>query len=167
MMKEIIFLNKNIYSLTIKKKKYNLIYFYNKNIFFYLFCNYEIRTNNNLNYIELKKKNNLNREITNIFHNIFEYSIKKFIFNGKGFKLKKISNKNIFNFNNSHLKMIFEKKIKIIKNNKNSFIFLQKYKNKNIKIINFLINLFKMNIFTKKGIKLSSKIIKIKKTKKK
>lgn len=167
MIKEIIFLNKNIFSLTIKKKNSNLIYFFNQNNFFYLFCNYEIKINNNLNYIEIRKKNNTNKEITNIFYNIFDYNIKKFIFNGKGFKLKKISNKNIFNFNNSHLKMIFEKKIKIIKNNKNSFIFLQKYKKNNVKLINFLITLFKINIFTKKGIKLSSKIIKIKKTKKK
>lgn len=167
MIKEIIFLNKNIFNLVIKKKNNTLIYFFNKNIFFYLFCNTEIKYNKNLNYLEFKKIYFVNKEINKIFNKIFEYNIKKFIFNGKGFKIKKIINKNIFNFNNSHIKMIFEKNIKILKNNKNSFLFLEKYKKKNIKVINFLINLFRMNVFTKKGIKISSKIVNIKKTKKK
>lgn len=166
----LIFINKNLNYVILKNKK-NSIYFYNNKFFFLInFLKKEnFYLNKNLNCITNYKNNNSDNSIKlikNIINELTNFYYKKIIFNGKGFKLKKKSNSNFFFFNNSHLKILFENKSKIIKNSKNSFLFL--YKNKfNEKSIFFIKNLFKFNIFTKKGIKLNRNLVLVKKIKKK
>lgn len=164
-MNRLIFLKKNLNCLILKKKERKIIYFFNKNIYLFINLNeknYTIKINKNLKFIECK---NFGNDLNFLLNKIFNFYIKKFSFNGKGFKLKKIKNTNIFNFNNSHIKLFVEKKIKLIKNNKNSFLIINK--NTNLKVINLILNLFKINIFTRKGLKFSRRIILVKKTKKK
>lgn len=161
-MKNIIFLNKNIFSIILKKKSLKFIFFYNLFFFLFIYVN-DLKININLNYLEINNNNKINI----ILKKIFYFNLKKFNFNGKGFKLKKIKNINIFNFNNSHIKILKEKNLYLIKNNKNSFLLLQKFNSNNILYLNFLKNLFKINIFTKKGIKINNSLIRIKKIKKK
>ena len=164
-MNKLIFLKKNINCLILKKKEKKIIYFFNKNIYLFINLNKKdstIKINKNLKFVECK---NFSSDFNFLLNKIFNFYIKKFSFNGKGFKLKKIKNINIFNFNNSHIKLFIEKKLKLIKNNKNSFLIIKK--NNNLKIIDLILNLFKINIFTRKGLKFSRKIILVKKTKKK
>jgi hypothetical protein len=167
--KNIVFLFKNLNCLFLKTNSISSLYIYNNKYFFYL-CNINFKTyyfNKNINALILntKDKNNYNI-INNIFFELTNFYYKKIIFNGKGFKLKKNKNANMLNFNNSHIKLFLEQKNKLIKNSKNSFLYL--YKNiKNIKNVNFFLNLFKINIFTKRGVKLNRSLLLIKKTKKK
>lgn len=168
--KLLIFFYKNLNCL-ILKKKINSIYFFNRKYFF-LFPYINIKNvylNKNINILIIKELKNFSNKIKiiyNITEQLTENYYKKIIFNGKGFKLKKKSNKNFFFFNNSHIKLIVENKNLILKNSKNSFLVL--YKNKfNLKLINYIKNLFKLNIFTKKGVKINRELMLIKKIKKK
>lgn len=171
--KYLILLNKKINVNLIIKKKYIYIYIWNKKKYFLIkyFKNIEkkIFFNKNFKYMIFKK---LKKEIifflNNILNNLFFFYINKINYIGKNFKLKKLkNNKNIFLFNNSHIKLFKEYKIKIIKNNKTSFLIIFNnifYINK---FLNFIKKLFKINIFTKKGIKLSRNILYYKKIRKK
>lgn len=167
--KELIFLNKSLNCLILKKKT-NSIYFYNNKYFFFLpfFSLSNIFINKNLNaiIIEYSQNKNILKIINNIVNELTTQYYKKINFTGKGFKVKKKNKLNFFFFNNSHIKVLLEKKSKIIKNSKNSFLIF--YKNKfNFNNILFLKNLFKLNIFTKKGIKFSRDLMLVKKIKKK
>lgn len=167
-----IFLNKSLNLIILKKKNKINIFFFNKDIFVYFIKRKKkenelnnIYLNRKLNFIKLYSHENI---IINLVEKIYLFFIEKLKFDGKGFKLKKIKNVNIFNFNNSHLKILKENKMKILKNNKNSFLIINKNKNQFLSTsIIFLKNLFKINIFTKKGIRIAREFIKIKKIKKK
>jgi len=166
----IIFLFKNLNCLFLtNNSNKSSLYIYNKKYFFFL-CNINIDSyyyNKNISALILAEKSATTYSvINNIFFELISFYYKKINFNGKGFKLKKNKNANTLNFNNSHIKIFLEKKNKLIKNSKNSFLYL--YKNiKNIKNINFFLNLFKINVFTKRGVKLSRSLLLVKKTKKK
>jgi hypothetical protein len=166
--KKIVFLNKSLNCIIIKKNK-NSIYFYNNKFFFFLpFLKIEyILIDKTLNLIIInEKKKFVSNYLYSFLNNFNSVYYKKINFNGKGFKIKKKSKTNFFFFNNSHIKAIIEQKSKIIKNSKNSFLFL--FKNiKNYNTLNFLKKLFYLNIFTKKGIKLSRSLMLVKKIKKK
>jgi len=170
--KNLIFLNKNLNCLIFKHQKKNVqnysIYIYNVKYFFHVYSINltAIFYNKNLNSLIFYKKFSNSFNILNYFFSelIFFY-YKKIIFSGKGFKLKKNKKFNIFNFNNSHIKYFIEKKNKLIKNSKNSFIYI--YKNINSKKkLNFFLKLFKLNIFTKRGVKFNRSYLLVKKLKK-
>lgn len=169
----IIFLNKQLNCLFLKNYNSNFhyysLYIYSKKYFFYFFSiNFlTIFFNKNINALFLNKfyfkKNSI---LNNFFYELSFFNYKKIIFNGKGFKLKKNKNINNLNFNNSHIKYFIENTNKLIKNSKNSFLYL--YKNyKNIKNINFFLKLFKINVFTKRGVKINRNLLIVKKIKKK
>lgn len=171
-LNNVIIIKKNINIIIIKKKKNILILYINsKNIFLSIKLKKmdleNLFLNKNLNFLKIKKSNEFNyfAKINVIFNTIFYFIIEKINFNGKGFKLKKSQKRNIFNFNNSHIKMHKENYSLIIKNNKNYFLWIYKKKKNLTKY--FLFNLFKINIFTKRGVKFSERNLMYKKTKKK
>ena len=165
--KKILFLNRKINFLLIKKKNLTKLYLYTEKIFLSNFLEIGVFFNKNLNCLIAEKNTILSFFYLNKFlKDLIFLNYKKISFNGKGFKLKKISNFFIFNFNNSHIKGLMQNKIKIIKNNKNSFLLFFKGVRNNL-LFNFLNNLFKLNVYTKRGIKFEKKIIMQKKIKKK
>lgn len=165
--KKVLFLNKKINFLIIKKKKLKKLYLFTQEIFLTIFLEMDVFLNKNLNCLVAEKNIRLNFFYLNKFlKDLIFLNYSKISFNGKGFKLKKISNFFLFNFNNSHIKGLIQKKIKIIKNNKNSFLLFFKGKNNNL-LFNFLGNLFHLNVYTKRGIKFEKKIVMQKKIKKK
>lgn len=103
------------------------------------------------------------------FLNFFLYSwnsffIKKFIINGRGFKLKKNINCSNWKYNKSHFTKLFLIKSIILKNSKKKLFLLQKnYRNNNIFF--FIKNMYNRNIFLKKQIKFSRDYLYLKKKK--
>lgn len=169
---DVILIKKNTNITLIKnKKKLLILYINSKNMFLSLKLNEKdlkkIFINKNLKFLKIKKSEVVKciENISTLYDNIFNFFIEKINFNGKGFKLKKTQKKNIFNFNNSHIKLHKEMCSFIIKNNKNYFLWISK--KKKILVKYFLFNLFKMNIFTKRGVKIWGRALMFKKTKKK
>ena len=136
------------------KNNYIYIYTYNKNITII------IKINNKI------KNKNYNKDLVKIFLNQFCYIICiKIKFTGKGYKIKKNTNKSmIFLFNRAHITNIWWKNIFLFKIKKYK-IFL-KIQNNNINIINNILNIRYINIFTKKGLRISKQILLKKKGKK-
>lgn len=136
------------------KNNYIYIYTYNKNITII------IKINNKI------KNKNYNKDLVKIFLNQFCYIIYiKIKFTGKGYKIKKNTNKSmIFLFNRAHITNIWWKNIFLFKIKKYK-IFL-KIQNNNINIINNILNIRYINIFTKKGLRISKQILLKKKGKK-
>lgn len=171
MEKCIIFLKKELNVFIIKKKKNLNLYFYNKYFFLTFFLNdfltkKKIVINKNFKFIEISKSTKYLNELLN---NTFFFFLNKFKFDGKGFKIKKIKKVVNFNFNNSHIKTFIEKRNKFLKISKNSFLIVSKQQNNKLffYLKNFLKSLFKMNIYTRRGVRLNRCLIYLKKTKKK
>ncbi len=174
-MKLLILLNNNLNFLFLKKNnnKYILIYNKNNNIYikYKLNINIKLYYIKNLKYILIELNyfsqeflynfNCINKLIDNQIKCINFYFTKKIIFFGKGFKIKKLKKKNIINlyFNKSHINFLKWNNI-IIKKLKKSKILINSVNFNNIiKITNNIINCRGLNIFTKKGLRLSRQII--------
>lgn len=83
------------------------------------------------------------------------FFIKKLKFKGKGFKIIKNKQKLFLSFNHSHITLMIFFNVICVKINKLKYIFLYKNYLKLIKIVKTLYNIRPINIFTKKGIRLS------------
>lgn len=167
--KESIFL-KN-YNLSIFKKNQHIyVYIYNTQYY----CILKIPSNIKI-FLEKTKKFTLiykNPQINNIYNSInsflkqfFLYEYTKIKFTGKGYKIKKNTNKSlILLFNRSHITILWWQNI-FIKKLKKYKIYI-KYNNINKNIIPNILNIRNINIFTKKGLRKSRQILLKKKGKK-
>lgn len=153
-VKDITSINNYDYSIFIKKKFF-YIYLYNKNN---IIC-----WKQNKNIKEIKKNIHINIQAYLLqFNYIIFLKIK---FTGKGYKIKKNSNKSmVLLFNRAHITNIWWKNIKILKIKKYKiYVKLQKI---NLNIVSKILNIRFVNIFTKKGLRLSKQILFKKKGKK-
>lgn len=154
------------YNISIlKKKKSNFLYIYNKDYSCILKINVKLilsglvvtfKQNNSIG-----KKNNPTLFLRQFFFCIFS----KIKFTGKGYKIKKNNPNNILLlFNRAHITNLFYKNIFVKK--------IKKYKlylsitQVNVRIINTLIGIREINIFTKKGLRKARQILQKKKSKK-
>lgn len=166
------FLNNNNFSV-FKKNDNIYLYIYNK----YYFC--LIKFNNSIK-INITNQTTLKIIQTKNWSNIFKSDIKKldfFIkqfnfsnftkikFTGKGYKIKKNSNKSvILLFNRAHITTLWWKNVTVLKLKK--YKLYLKYDYKNYNIINTIVNVRYINIFTKKGLRFARQILLKKKGKK-
>jgi hypothetical protein len=117
-MKVILLLNNNLNFLFLKKNEHKYIIIYNKLTKTYIKYKFDLNVNlfyfKNLKYItlELNYFNFSSKKILNNFLNkqiksIDFYFIKKIVFFGKGFKIKKLQNKTLsLFFNRSHINFL-------------------------------------------------------------
>jgi len=149
----------------------NYIYVYNKNIFLLIkLNNLNFYFNPLLNLLQItifKSFYNIkNKNIINNFLFLWDnYVFNKIYFEGKGFKIKKVSNNTYFNFNHSHLKLFINQKSILKKIQKNKILFFCKNFNYLKKIKNSITNIKKISFYTKRGIRNSKQIIYLKKNK--
>ena len=171
-MKIILLLNNNLNFLFLKKNDHKYIIIYNKITSTYIKYKLDLNVNifyfKNLKYlvVELNFFNYNNKKILNTLLNkqvksIDFYFVKKIVFFGKGFKIKKSEQKNTLSlfFNKSHINFITWNNIIIKKLKKTKIIVCSsnyKYIDKSAESI---INNRKLNIFTKKGLRLSRQLI--------
>ena len=159
--------NNNKFSL-FNSGKFIIIYLYNNN-YSIIFRLNKINTIKIISSktISIKKYNhniNLHNIIQKYIKQINSYNYAKIKFSGKGYKIKKNNNKNIILlFNRAHITQIWWRNI-ILKKLKKYKMYI-KYTNNNsfIRTILFIRNI---NIFTKKGLRLSKQILFKKKGKK-
>ena len=151
---------------TLIKNKKNLYFFFISNTNFYLWIPLKnfFFINKYLNYFLF----NCNYYVL-IYLRFFLYSwnsffIKKFVVNGRGFKLKKKSFLSNWKYNKSHFKKLFLNKSIVLKNSKKKILLIQKnYRYNNIFF--FIKNMYNRNIFLKKQIKFSRDYLFLKKKK--
>ena len=165
LFKEIIpIINSN---LSIFKKKTILIYIYNK-----IYCcflkiskNFKIKllTSTTLEVVGICK--NTTSIISKYIQQFYFCNFTKIKFTGKGYKIKKNNKKSIILlFNRAHITIMWWNNI-IVKRLKKYKIYI-KYTNKTRKIVELLLNIRPINIFTKKGLRKSRQILFKKKGKK-
>ena len=160
------FLNKNLsLNILLKHKNYYIIIF-NKNFF----LKYKISKNNNIffnvyalslsiNYkqITLDIRNGI-KFITRISYSLNSYFLKKITFTGKSYKIKKRKKCLYLIFNKSHKEMLIWKNIFLKKLRKTKIII----KSSNIFSLNNIsdkiVSVRRINIFNKKGLKISKSI---------
>lgn len=146
------------------------IYLFNKNVFIHFKTNnFNLQINKFLNVITLQKKlpkSNNNASKLNVFMFAWDnYFFSKINFLGKGFKIKKNNNIINFNFNHSHINYFMFKTMVIKKIQKTKLFLLSKNQNL-LKKINLTITDVKLiNIYTKRGLRLSNQIVLKKKAK--
>ena len=141
------------------------VYLYNHNFFLLVsLMNYNLYFNKFLNILKIvkKKKNQklYNKKILNNFLFTWDnFFFSKIYFLGKGFKLKKI-NKNIyFNFNYSHIKLLINQDIIIKKIQKTKLILFSKNLHKLNNLCRYILDIKKINVYTKRGLRKSKQII--------
>jgi hypothetical protein len=126
----------------------------------------KIKINKNNNILEIKglleSKEKFLKKINNLVKNINTFEMIKLNFNGKGFKIKKLYKTCFFLFNKSHRCIYIYKNTICKKINKNIVICINKIKKLN-NLKENIINIFPLNNFTKKGLRINSQIVKIKK----
>ncbi len=151
-------------------KNNNTTYLYIYNINYFCFLKFskntqiKIKTNK---LLEINNDNNINvvRNIKYFLNQFYFYKFTKIKFTGKGYKIKKNSNKSmILLFNRAHTTTLWWKNI-VIKKLKKYKMYI-KYNNTQKNIINNILNIRYINIFTKKGLRMSRQIIFKKKGKK-
>ena len=171
-MKIVLLLNNNLNFLFLKKNDHKYIIVYNKTTGTYIKYKFDLNVNifyfKNLKYliVELNFFNYNNKKILNTLLNkqiksIDFYFVKKIVFFGKGFKIKKSEQKNTLSlfFNKSHINFITWNNI-IVKKLKKTKIILCSSNYKYIdKSADSIIKNRKLNIFTKKGLRLSRQLI--------
>ena len=148
-----------------KKNKITYLYIYNINYCCLIKTNKTVKVKNKQNVdIYNQKKNELN--LINSFIKQFNLcNSTKIKFTGKGYKIKKSSKESlILLFNRSHTTTLWWRNI-FLKKLKKYKIYI-KYNPLNKKIINTLINIRPVNIFTKKGLRNARQILLKKKGKK-
>ncbi len=161
-------LNLQNFELSIFRKN-TLVYLYIYNVNYYCFLTF-----GKVVSIKIKNKqtieiyNRTQKELCGINNFIKQFSLcnsSKIKFTGKGYKIKKNSKESlILLFNRSHTTTIWWKNI-IVKKLKKYKMYI-KYNPINKKIIETLINVRPVNIFTKKGLRRSRQILYKKKGKK-
>lgn len=153
-----LFKNKNgVYLYTYNKTYYSLLKFSKK-------IELKIKTEK---CVELKhnNKNKLAQKIKHFLLQLYFYKFAKIKFIGKGYKIKKNTNKSVvLLFNRAHTTTLWWKNI-LIKKLKKYKIYI-KYNNKFEGLIKTILNVRHVNIFTKKGLRKSRQIIMKKKGKK-
>lgn len=167
MSNEKIFLENFNFSV-FKSNNITYLYIYNKNFFCFLKFSkktqIKIKTNK---LLEINNNNNINviKKIKYFLNQFYFYKFTKIKFTGKGYKIKKNSGKSmILLFNRAHTTTLWWKNI-IIKKLKKYKMYI-KYNNTQKNIINNILNVRYVNIFTKKGLRMSRQIIFKKKGKK-
>lgn len=149
------FLIKNL----LKKNKYLLIY--NKYRCLYIiydsiyYCKYT-------NFISINKNqyniNNINGLI-NFIENWSIVFIKKVKFKGKGYKITKKKNFLLLHFNHAHVTWLLLFNIKCIKKSKSKYLFVHKHISRLVTLVNLVLKIRFINIYTKRGIALSKQTI--------
>jgi ribosomal protein L6P/L9E len=136
------------------KNKQLIIFNKNKYILFYIIDIFYNKNNNQIVFLNNFKENNFFIMLKNIFYN-FSTKIK---FTGKGYKIKKTPNKIIFHFNRAHINVLLIKNLIVKKIKKNKMIL--KGSNSNFKkAIKDILNVRLLNVFTKRGLRLSRSLI--------
>jgi hypothetical protein len=160
-------INKNSDINIIEKKSVKYVVIYNKNNFikYKISKKFNFFFNKNSNVLNLKLNllfynyNKINYFLKNYIYSINFYFKKKIKFIGKSYKIKKRLNKFFFKFNKSHLEMINWKNFFLKKIKKNKILL----KTNNFIKINFLvkriINIRKLNIFNRRGLRCSKEKI--------
>jgi len=153
------------FNLSIFKKDFlNYMYIYNNIYFCIIRTPITIKLENNI-YIRVLKGYKQLKGINFFTKQFYICEFAKIKFTGKGYKVKKNSNKSIILlFNRAHITVLwwsgfFVKKLRKYK------LYL-KYTNTNKKIINTILNVRYINIFTKKGLRQSRQTLMKKKGKK-
>ena len=148
----------------LKKNKGNYLYIYNTNYCCMLKVSVKITLIGLVASFEQKKIVKI-KNTSNFLRQFFFCIFTKIKFMGKGYKIKKNNNNNLMLlFNRAHITNIFYKNFFIKK--------IKKYKlyisctQTNVNIIHTLINIRKINIFTKKGLRAARQILQKKKSKK-
>ena len=169
-VKNIILLNQKI--SIFKKNGLFYIYIYNKNFFLILKTNLLVGIKNSNEFLFFEK-GTINRrlqgkqDLNSFLKQFYMYSYSKLKFTGKGYKIKKNKKCNMMLlFNRSHITNIFWKNI-FIKKIKKYKMYVCGTKNNICKIISTILNTRSINIFTKKGLRVSRQILLKKKNKKK
>ena len=149
----------------LKKKNITYLYMYNNYFMIILKIKYPVK------FLD-KKKISISSNNTNIRNTVSSF-IKQFIFwkfikikfFGKGFKIKKNSTSNmLLLFNRAHITNIFWKNL-FIKKIKKYKMYVY-YTNHNLNLINDILKIRYINMFTKKGLRRTRQIILKKKSKK-
>lgn len=141
------------------------IYLYNQNFFLLInFISYNIYFNRFLNILKIikKKKNEklYNKKLLNNFLFTWEnFFFSKIYFLGKGFKLKKVNNNIYFNFNYSHIKLLINQNIIIKKIQKTKLVLFSKNLHKLNTLCKDILNIKKINVYTKRGLRKNKQII--------
>ncbi len=161
-----IYLPKNVKFILLNN---SYIYIFNSSIFLLVnLKNNNIFFNASLSILKLKlfyySKSTIGSNKLNNFIFLWDnFIFSKIYFLGKGFKLKK-TNKNIFfNFNYSHIMLFIFQKLLIKKIQKHKLLLFTKSKNNLSKILNIILNIKSLNVYTKRGIRLAKQIVYIKK----
>jgi hypothetical protein len=152
-----------------KKKNITYIYLYNEIYYCLLKFSKKIELNLQSNkLISLKQNKNtskINLKLNFFLKQFYFYKFVKIKFTGKGYKIKKNTNKSmILLFNRAHTTTLWWKNI-IIKKLKKYKMYI-KYNNKYENLISTILNTRYINIFTKKGLRKSRQILLKKKGKK-
>lgn len=153
------------FNLSIFTKNFkNYIYIYNSVYFCIIRTPTTIKIENNF-YLRILENDQLLKKINNFLKQFYLCEFSKIKFTGKGYKIKKNSKKSIILlFNRAHITLLwwngfFLKKLRKYK------LYL-KYTNVNKKIVETVLNIRFVNIFTKKGLRQSRQILMRKKGKK-
>ncbi len=159
-------LNLQNFNLSIfKKNTLTYLYIYNVNYFCFLKISNKIKIKNK-QIIEIYNQKQSDLNDVSIFIKQFTLcDSSKIKFTGKGYKIKKNSKESLMLlFNKSHITTIWWKNI-FVKKLKKYKIFI-KYNPLNKKIIETILNIRPINIFTKKGLRKARQILYKKKGKK-
>ena len=156
-----VFKNHNIY----------YIYIYNNNFIFLIKVNpqtqLKIISNRQFKFSRTLLKNGSHcfKALANFIDQFDRYVYTKIKFTGKGYKIRKRNHHSmILVFNRAHTTIIWWKNIILKKIKKNKFYV--KLTAKNLHFINTVINVRRINIFTKKGLRTSRQMLLKKKGKK-
>ena len=154
----------NFHFVILKKENINYIIIYNNNFYCIIKARKQIEILNN-NFIRLNNDLIVAYHINKFLKQFYLCNFTKIKFTGKGYKIKKNTKQSIvLLFNKSHTTTlwwsgIFLKKLKKYK------IYL-KYSNQDFAILNTILNIRPVNIFTKKGLRNSRQVLLKKKGKK-
>lgn len=158
------------FKISIFKSK-NTVYLYIYNDIYYCLVKFSKKIQIDLvseKYIELnynQQKDTTIKGLKYFLNQFYFYKFTKIKFTGKGYKIKKNTNKSmVLLFNRAHTTTIWWKNI-LIKKLKKYKLYI-KYSNKFDSLIRTIINVRAINIFTKKGLRKSRQIILKKKGKK-
>lgn len=152
-----LYINKHLNFFIIKEKKLFLCMFIQKNYFIFKINSYFIKNKSNfivLNWNYLIN-NSLNSTLSCYINSCCNFFFKKISFKGKGYKIVKKKNFLVLNFNHSHITFIIFFKTIVIKLTKHKYALLLK----NLNLLSYSTSLIKkirpINIYTRRGIKLS------------
>lgn len=160
----------NIQNLNVsvfRKKGNNYLYIYNTNYYSIIKANQNIKIINNT-FICLGSSESTTPHKGGLGTFLKQFYICEYVkikFSGKGYKIKKNSQQSlVLLFNRSHTTVIWWSNL-VLRKLKKYKIYL-KYDNKNRNIVHTMLNVRPVNVFTKKGLRLSRQVLFKKKGKK-